>query len=76
MTGQSRARTIVGVVVGLLGVIIVLQNFQRVDTIVLFWRLTMPHVVLLAIVFGAGIVLGAVLSLMWCARRRNADERI
>ena len=65
MTGPSRAKMIVGFVVGVLGAIIVLQNFQPVETMVLLWRLTLPHVALLGIVFGAGFVLGAVLSLMW-----------
>ncbi len=71
MTGPSRAKMIVGIVFGAIGAIIVLQNFQPVDTTVLFWRVTLPHVVLLGIVFAAGIVLGAVLSLMWCSRQRD-----
>ena len=71
MTGQSRAKMIVGIVVGILGAIIVLQNFQRVDTMVLLWRLTLPHAALLGIVFGAGFVLGAVLCLMWSVGRRS-----
>jgi uncharacterized integral membrane protein len=64
MTGPSRAKMIVGIVVGVLGAVVILQNFQRVDTMVLFWRLTLPHAALLGIVFGAGFILGAVLSLM------------
>lgn len=74
MTGASRAKMIVGIVIGVLGAIIVMQNFQRVDTMVLFWRFTMPHSILLGIVFGCGLVLGVVLSLMWCAGRRVRDE--
>ena len=69
MTGPSRAKMIVGIVIGALGAIIVLQNFQLVDTVVLFWRLTLPHSALLGIVFVCGFVLGGVLSLMWRARR-------
>ena len=69
MTGPSRAKMIVGIVIGVIGAIIVLQNFQRVDTMVLFWRFTLPHSALLGIVFVCGAVLGGVLSLMWCARR-------
>jgi len=60
---------IVAIVVGVLGAIIVFQNFQPVETNVLFWRLTVPHVALLGIVFGTGIILGAVLSVMWYARQ-------
>jgi uncharacterized integral membrane protein len=62
MTGLSRAKMIVAVVVGAIGVIIVFQNFRPVDTMILFWQLTLPHVVLLAIVFGAGLILGVLLS--------------
>ena len=69
MTGPSRAKMIVAIVVGVLGAIIVFQNFQRVETNILFWRLTVPHVALLGIVFGTGIIFGAVLSVMWYARQ-------
>jgi uncharacterized integral membrane protein len=68
MTGVARAKMIVAIVIGSLGAIIVLQNFQSVDTMVLFWRMTLPHVALLGIVFGAGIILGGMLSLMWLMR--------
>jgi len=68
MTGPSRAKMIVGIVIGVLGALIVFQNFQRVDTMVLFWRLTLPHAALLGIVFGAGFILGGVLSVMWYIR--------
>ena len=69
MTGPSRAKMIVGIVIGALGAIIVLQNFQRVDTMILFWRVTLPHIALLGIVFGAGVVLGGVLTVMWYRRQ-------
>lgn len=74
MTGPSRTKTIVGIVIGVLGAIVVLQNFQRVDTMVLFWRFTLPHSALLAIVFACGVVLGGVLSLMWRARHAQRGE--
>ena len=76
MTGPSRAKMIVGIVIGVLGVIIVFQNFQPVDTIVLFWRLTLPHVAFLGIVFGTGFILGAVLSVMWYIRRQRKGGTI
>jgi uncharacterized integral membrane protein len=68
MSGPSKAKMIVGIVIGVIGLIIVFQNFQRVDTMVLFWRMTLPHIAVLGIVFVAGIILGAVLSVMWCMR--------
>lgn len=69
MTGPSRAKMIVAIVIGAVGALIVLQNFQPVETRILFWRLTWPHVVVLGIVFAAGLILGAVLSLMWSVRQ-------
>jgi uncharacterized integral membrane protein len=75
MTGVSRAKMIVAIVIGAAGAIIVLQNFQRVDTMVLFWRMTLPHVVLLGIVFGAGFVLGGACAVWWLFRSgRHAGE--
>jgi uncharacterized integral membrane protein len=71
MSGPSRAKMIVGIVIGAIGLIIVFQNFQRVDTMVLFWRMTLPHIALLGIVFAAGFILGAVISVMWCTRHRQ-----
>jgi uncharacterized integral membrane protein len=71
MTGSSRAKMIVGIVIGVMGALIVLQNLQRVDTMILFWRVTLPHVVLLAIVFVAGLVLGATFAVMNFARCRK-----
>lgn len=62
MTGPTRAKMIVGIVIGALGAIIVLQNFQRVETMVLFWRMTLPHIALLGMVFGAGVILGVALT--------------
>lgn len=73
MTGPSRAKMIIAVVVGVVGIIIVLQNFQPIETNVLLWRLTLPHVVFLGIVFGAGCILGAVLAIMWCVRQSKNE---
>ena len=69
MTGPSRAKMIVAIVISALGAIIVLQNFQSVDTMVLFWRMTLPHIALLGIVFGSGIALGSVLTVLWYRRQ-------
>ncbi|MBN2184915.1 MAG: LapA family protein [Candidatus Krumholzibacteriota bacterium] len=65
MTGASRARMVVAIVLGLLGLVVVLQNFQQVETNVLFWRLSMPHIAFLGMVFGAGCILGVVLTIMF-----------
>ena len=69
MSGKSRAKMIVGIVLGVLGLIIVFQNFQRVDTMVIFWRMTLPHIAVLGIVFAAGFISGGILTVMWCMRQ-------
>lgn len=74
MKGPSRAKMIISIVIGVVGLIIVLQNFQRVETMVLFWRLTLPHIAVLGIVFVAGFILGGVLSVMWYMRYWQRGE--
>jgi uncharacterized integral membrane protein len=76
MSGSSKAKMIVGIVIGAIGLIIVFQNFQRVDTLVLFWRVTLPHIAVLAIVFVAGFISGGVLSVMWFIRYWQKGESI
>ena len=68
MTKPSKAKMIIGIVIGALGVLIALQNLARVDTMVLLWRFTMPHALLLVIMLGAGFVLGVTVALMLGAR--------
>jgi hypothetical protein len=68
MTTPSKAKMIIGIVIGALGALIVFQNLEPVDTQVLLWRFTMPHAVLLAIMLGAGFVLGITVSVMLGAR--------
>lgn len=74
MTGVSRAKMITAIVLGGLGIIIALQNFRDVETRILFWRLTMPHVAVLGIVFAAGVILGAALAVMYCFRQMGKPE--
>ena len=64
MTRPSKAKMIIGIVIGAVGAVIALQNLQPVNTVVLLWRFTMPHVLLLAIMLGAGFVLGVTVSVM------------
>jgi hypothetical protein len=59
---------IIGIVIGALGVLIAFQNLGSVDTLVLLWRFTMPHAILLLIMLGAGFVLGVTLTVMLGAR--------
>jgi len=74
MTGVSKAKMITAIVLGALGIIITLQNFRDVETRILFWRLSMPHVAVLGIVFAAGVILGAALAVMYCFRQMGKPE--
>ena len=47
-------------VLGIVGAVVVLQNWQHVNVQILFWQVGMPQVVLLSIVAGFGF-LGGVL---------------
>jgi uncharacterized integral membrane protein len=71
MTRPSKAKMIIGIVIGAVAALIALQNLQPVDTSVLLWRFTMPHVLLLAIMLGAGFVLGVTVSVTLGARYLN-----
>ena len=64
MQKTSKAKMIVGIVVGVIGAIIALQNLQPVETMILLWRFTMPHALLLVIMLGAGFVFGMTVALM------------
>jgi uncharacterized integral membrane protein len=68
MTKPSKAKMIIGIVIGALGVLIAFQNLEPVNTLVLLWRFTVPHALLLAIMLGAGFVLGVTVSVMLGAR--------
>jgi hypothetical protein len=68
MTKPLKAKMIIGIAIGAVGVLIAFQNLEPVDTLVLLWRFTMPHAFLLAIMLGAGFVLGITVSVMLGAR--------
>jgi uncharacterized integral membrane protein len=68
MATSSKVKMITGIVIGIVGAVIALQNLQPVNTVVLLWRFTMPHVLLLAIMLSAGFVLGIAVSMMLGAK--------
>lgn len=71
MPRPSEARMFIGIVIGAMGAIMALQNLQPVDTNVLLWRFTMLHVLLLAILLGAGFILGVTVCVILGARYLN-----
>ncbi len=63
---MQRIKTIFLGIIALLLIIFLVQNLKTVSINFLFWGIDLPRVVLVAIVFLAGIVFGAItLSLVW-----------
>ena len=52
-----------GGIVGLL-VVFILQNVATVDLTLLFWTISLPRAILLAIVFAIGVLVGWILKTM------------
>lgn len=73
MSTKARVKLIIGAILAVLVVIIMFQNTEQVSTRLLFWNLTLPHVVLLLLMFVFGVVLGFVATTM--RQKRRAKER-
>lgn len=52
-----------------LGLIVILQNMQSVETRFLFFKVTMPNAVLLTLTLLVGFVIGYLLALIRSSRR-------
>ena len=66
---MSRWKLVLVVIIGILAIIVVVQNTQTVDTKLLFVTVTMPRAVLLFITLVIGFVIG-VLSAEKITRKR------
>lgn len=51
-------KTYLGLALGLLVLVLVLQNTEVVEVRLLFWTLSMSRALLLPLVFGAGLIAG------------------
>ena len=60
----------VAVILVLLTTIVAFQNTEVVDTRVLFGTLSMPHTLLVALVFAMGMLVGAIMCRRWAQWRR------
>lgn len=68
-TGRFNLRLILTGLAALLLIIIVLQNTAAVETQILFWPISMPRALLLALAMLVGFLLG-----LFAAHRRAARE--
>jgi uncharacterized integral membrane protein len=57
-----------------LGVIVVLQNTQEVETRFLFFKTTLPNAVLLGLALVVGVAIGILLALIISTRRGTANK--
>lgn len=65
----SKTKMIVIAVAAAIGLIIILQNTESVQTNILFMKIIMPRAILLLITFVLGGVIGAV-STYWVLRKK------
>lgn len=70
---MERTKAIFLVVLALLGMIIVLQNTETVETRLLFWSISMPRAVLLLGTSLIGFAAGIVTSLFLGKEERHRD---
>ena len=56
-----KPKVIVSLVLGIVILIVIIQNVRDVPTDILFWTISLPHIFLLFIVFIIGILVGMIL---------------
>ncbi len=59
---SPKTKTILASILLVLGIIVVMQNTETVDTRLLFATVSMPRALLLAITLGVGILIGLLLG--------------
>jgi uncharacterized integral membrane protein len=62
---MSRFKPYAVAAIALIAVIVSLQNTQSVDTRILFFTISVPRVILLALTFLLGMVAGVLTTLYW-----------
>ncbi len=62
---------ILGGVVGVLAIVFMMQNTETVDISFLAWTVTTPRALIMIIMLGVGIILGATGSALLRRRRRR-----
>lgn len=56
-----KPKVIISLILGIIILIIIIQNVKDVPTNILFWTIELPHIFLLFIVFAIGILVGMML---------------
>lgn len=67
---MNNAKLIISLVLGLLAIIVIVQNTATVETHILWFTISMPRAVLLAVTFALGVLSGILFSM-----RRSKQEK-
>lgn len=70
-----KPKVIISLVLGLIILIIIIQNVRPVPTEILFWSITLPHIFLLFIVFIIGILVGMMLPGLMSKKQIEAQDK-
>jgi uncharacterized integral membrane protein len=70
---MERTKAIILVILALLGMIIVLQNTETVETRLLIWSISMPRAVLLLGTSLIGFAAGIIVSFFWGSKGQGQD---
>ena len=71
---MAKFKLIAALVLAVLGIIIVSQNTDTVETRILFATVSMPRAVLLFITTAVGFVLGVLVALIVWGKRKPTDK--
>lgn len=70
-----KPKVIISLVLGIIILIIIIQNVGDVPTKILFWSITLPHIFLLFIVFVIGILVGMMLPGLMTKKSKEVQEK-
>lgn len=69
-----KPKVIISLILGIIILIVIIQNVQEVPTSVLFWTINLPHIFLLFIVFAIGILVGMMLPGLMTKKPKEIKE--
>jgi len=72
---KIRVRTVAILVLGLLSLVVIIQNTEVVSVRILFWDLLMSRIILLALSVAVGVIIGFLLGRPWRKRDRYARPK-
>ncbi len=68
---MKKIKHVVAIVLAVLGIVVILQNTETIETELLFLKLEMPLAILIFLGILIGFVLGVLVSLIFSAKRRK-----